>query len=82
ENYKVHNIKSMDVNLISNIAKELGLKETNAFYYGKPMVWLEAKHGAMNAIIRKFIKLVNLVLRVLPFGGRLFSPYIALQAKK
>lgn len=81
KNYDIHNIKSMDINLLKNICQNLDLKNIEVDFYGKPMVWLEAT-APQNAFTKKAIKLFSLSLKIIPFKGKFFSPYIYILADK
>src|ERR1700761_8486089 len=55
ENYDKHNINSMDLNLLKDCCRQLGLKEIEAYYHGRFTVWLENKSeqsGAAKAIVK------------------------------
>ncbi|MBP6755855.1 MAG: methyltransferase domain-containing protein [Bacteroidia bacterium] len=80
-NYNIHNIKSMNLLFLKKICKELDLKNIEIDYYGKPMVWLEAT-APQNSFVKRMIKLFSLSLKLVPFKGKYFSPYIYILADK
>ena len=84
-NYEKHNIECMDINFLSNILKELGLKNISVSYNGIFSVWLEdKKHKPL--WVRAFIKTIwsigKIISKIFPFDTKLFSPYIILIAQK
>ncbi|MFC5283760.1 class I SAM-dependent methyltransferase [Pedobacter alpinus] len=85
ENYNKHNIGSMNIQLLVTIAKDLGLKNVNAYYFGGFSVWLENKQQK-STFTKAFVKTIWYAGKLLtkPFGyqSRLFSPYIVLEATK
>jgi trans-aconitate methyltransferase len=84
-NYEKHNIKSMDPKLLTIIAKELGLKEVKAYYYGGFSTWLENKEEK-SAFAKLTVKSIwyagKIITKTFNFESKLFSPYIILEAKK
>lgn len=85
ENYNKHNINSMNINLLTTIAKELGLKDVSAYYYGGFSVWLENKQQK-SILTKSLVKAIWYAGKLLtkPFGyqSKFFSPYIVLEATK
>lgn len=82
ENFKIHNLKSMDYNNLCSIAKELNVSDYSIKYFKKPMVWIEPKKGFYNYIIRKLIKLFSITLKLIPFRNNYLSSYIIVSLTK
>lgn len=84
-NYEKHNISSMNPQLLAGYCKELGLKNVDAYYYGKYSIWLENK-AQQSSITKTFIKTLwltgKILTRIIPVESRLLSPYIVLRATK
>lgn len=84
-NYDKHFIESMDLQRLSAICKELGLKEIESFYHGKFSVWLENR-AEQNAVVKGLVKTIwlagKLFTKVVPLETKVFSPYIVLKAIK
>ena len=85
DNYNKHNISSMNPELLSACCKALGLKNIEAFYYGKFSVWLENK-SSQSGLSKAFIKTLwlsgKIATRIVPVESKLLSPYIVLKATK
>ena len=85
ENYDKHNISSMDVDLLRNICTNLGLQDVQVQWFGRFGIWLEREHekSLFARILKKITWFVGKVIfKFIPIDSRLFSPYIALVAKK
>lgn len=82
KNLRIHNLKSMDIVRLRNIAQQLGLKDVRVEYTSKPMVWLEPKPGICNRIARIFVKGVSYFVKLFPLKCKLLSPYIVISASK
>jgi len=84
-NYEKHNINSMNPPLLASYCKELGLKNVEAYYYGKFSVWLEDKANKP-AIAKAITKLVwvagKVFTKIIPVESKLLSPYIVVTATK
>jgi len=84
-NYDKHNIRCMDLQLLSNAAHELGLKNVKVGYYGGFSVWLENRKEK-SAITKAFIKALwyagKIPTKVLGFESKALSPYIILTATR
>ncbi len=84
-NYDKHNVKMMDVDLLKNICKELGLKEVKSYYYRRFSVWLENK-DEKSFLTKTFVKTIwilgKIFTRIIPIESQFLSPYIILEAKK
>lgn len=82
-NYDKHNIRSMDPEFLDRIARELGLKEVRAYYFGGFSVWLENRKEK-SLLTKTFIKALwyagKIPVKILGFESKLLSPYIILQA--
>ncbi len=85
DNYVKHNINSMDVDLLKNIAKELHLKDVDVYYFGGFSTWLENRHQK-SAIVKLFVKTIwfagKILSKIFPVESKLMSPYIVLTAKR
>lgn len=85
ENYLKHNINSMDPAMLARIAKELGLHDIKAGYFGKFSVWLENRKEK-SLLTKAFIKALwfagKVPTKILGFESKALSPYIVLEAKK
>jgi SAM-dependent methyltransferase len=85
ENYKKHNIESMNPKLLEEYGKALGLKNVKSFYYGKFSVWLENR-AKQPAFIRLFVTTIwtagQIASRIIPIDTKYFSPHIVLTATK
>lgn len=84
-NYDKHHINSMDLNLLSTIANELGLKNVKTYYFGGFSTWLE--HKKEKSLLTQFlVKTIwyvgKIVSRILRQENKLLSPYIVLEASK
>lgn len=83
-NYDVHNISCMDIDLLKNIAQDLGLTEVKCYYFGKFSIWLENKQEK-SIFVKGFMKVISIAGRVLtkiiPFESKFLSPYIILKGK-
>ena len=84
-NYLKHNINSMNPALLENIARDLGLQDIKAGYFGKFSVWLENKKEK-SLLTRAFIKALwfagKVPTKILGFESKALSPYIVLEARK
>ncbi|RYY33753.1 MAG: methyltransferase domain-containing protein [Sphingobacteriaceae bacterium] len=85
ENYNKHNIKSMNLQLLADNCKALGLKEVECYYSGKFSIWLENK-GQKSSITKAFLKGVWLAgkvfTKIVRVESKVLSPYIVLKAVK
>ncbi len=85
ENYKKHNIASMNLQLLADSCRQLGLKEVECYYSGKFSIWLEnkAQQGALAKAFVKGLWLAGKVFtKVIPVESKALSPYIVLKAVK
>jgi SAM-dependent methyltransferase len=84
-NYEKHNISSMDPQLLKAYCKELGLKNIEAYYYGKFSIWLENRQQ-QTALVKTFIKALwltgKIATKIIPVENKKLSPYIVLKAVK
>jgi SAM-dependent methyltransferase len=83
ENYDKHNINSMDLDLLKNACKELGLKDIEAYYHGKFSVWLENKSeqkGLSKAIVKAIWLAGKVFTKIVPVESKALSPYMVLKA--
>jgi SAM-dependent methyltransferase len=85
ENYEKHNINCMDLDLLHNTCKTLGLTNIETRYDGKFMLWFE-RENEKPFFVRLLKKVVWLPLKVffkiIPVDTKAFSPYIIVTAKK
>ena len=85
ENYKKHNIRCMDPEMLKAICIKEGLEVVQSRYFGRFSIWLEDEQRKSLAvrILKKMTWLLGKVLtKVIPFESRALSPYIILEAKK
>jgi SAM-dependent methyltransferase len=85
DNYKAHNIDCMDPQVLREWAKELGLKEIRAEYFGGFTMWLE-NYESLNVLGKLKFKckwlVGKLVYKLLKVKNEKYSPYIYLKAIK
>lgn len=83
ENYDKHNISSMNLNLLRDSCKALGLKDIETYYHGKFTVWLENK-SEQSAIAKGIVKAIWIVgkvfTKIIPVDSKALSPYIVVKA--
>lgn len=85
ENYKIHNIESMDLVKLRTTAEKLGYKNIEVYYYGKFLMWLEnlkSKSFVFKAIFKLVWFVLKVFFKIFPFESKAFSPYIVLIANK
>jgi SAM-dependent methyltransferase len=84
-NYDKHNISSMDPVLLAGYCRDLGLKDIEAYYYGKYSIWLENREQ-QTGLVKGFIKALwfagKVATKIIPVESRGLSPYIILKATK
>jgi SAM-dependent methyltransferase len=84
ENYAKHNIKCMDLELLENACRQLGLKDIRVYFAGRFMLWLENERK-QPTWVRLFRKATWFVLKVFskffPFETKALSPYIVITAR-
>ncbi len=84
-NYEKHNISSMNPPLLAEYCKELGLKNVEAFYYGRFSVWLE-NMAQQNLLVKMLIRTIwltgKVATRIIPVEHKRLSPYIVVKATK
>ncbi|MGN6639684.1 MAG: class I SAM-dependent methyltransferase [Mucilaginibacter sp.] len=82
-NYEKHNIGSMNPQRLAGYCKELGLKNVEAYYYGKFSIWLENR-DQQSALTKAFIKTLwfagKIVTKIVPVESKSLSPYIVVKA--
>ncbi|MCR8558560.1 class I SAM-dependent methyltransferase [Mucilaginibacter sp. BJC16-A38] len=85
ENYDKHNINSMDLQLLKDSCKQLGLTEIESYYHGRFTVWLENK-SEQNKVAKMIVKTIwwagKIATRIVPVESKSLSPYIVLKAVK
>lgn len=85
ENYSKHHIESMRLNLLSEVAAELGLKDIRTRYHGGFSIWLENKDrqpGFVKAFVKALWFMGKSWSKVFPLESRAMSPYIVLEGRK
>jgi trans-aconitate methyltransferase len=84
-NYEKHNISSMNPQLLAGYCKELGLKNVEAYYYGKFSIWLENR-DQQSSFTKLFLKMLwlagKIATKIIPVESKSFSPYIVVKAIK
>jgi SAM-dependent methyltransferase len=84
-NYEKHNISSMNPQLLAVYCRELGLKNIEAYYYGRFSVWLENKQQ-QSGLVKAFLKTIwltgKVATKIIPVESKALSPYIVLKAIK
>ncbi|HWD88901.1 MAG TPA: methyltransferase domain-containing protein [Mucilaginibacter sp.] len=84
-NYQKHNISSMDPQKLAAYCKELGLKNVEAYYYGKFSIWLENR-DEQSGFTKAFLKALwfagKIATKIVPVESKRFSPYIVVKAIK
>ncbi|MFB9842166.1 class I SAM-dependent methyltransferase [Mucilaginibacter ginsenosidivorans] len=84
-NYEKHNISSMNPQLLAGYCKELGLKNVEAYYYGKFSIWLE-NMAEQSGLAKAFLKLLwltgKMATKIVPVESKGLSPYIVVKAIK
>ncbi|MCC8408471.1 class I SAM-dependent methyltransferase [Mucilaginibacter sp. UR6-1] len=85
DNYDKHNINSMNLQLLADSCKQLGLKEVECYYSGKFSIWLENK-AEQSALAKAFVKGLwfagKVFTKIVPVESKALSPYIVLKAIK
>ena len=75
----------MDLKLLADCCKELGLKEVEAYYHGKFTVWLENK-AERTRLAKAIVKTIwfagKIATKIIPVESKALSPYIVLKAIK
>lgn len=85
ENYNKHYIPCMEINLLHQICKELGLENIEVVYTGGFMLWLENEsiQPTWVKIFKKACWLpLKIFFKIFPVETRYFSPYILITATK
>ncbi|GAA4333934.1 hypothetical protein GCM10023149_40990 [Mucilaginibacter gynuensis] len=85
ENYDKHNISSMNLQLLADSCRQLGLNEVECYYSGKFSTWLENK-AHQSSLTKAFVKTIWLAgkvfTKIVPVESKALSPYIVLKATK
>jgi SAM-dependent methyltransferase len=81
ESYNVHNLNSMKIKRLKNILIEAKLHNIDVRYTPKPMIWLEPKPNQLK-LLRIFIKIISMALKLFPIPCQLLSPYIIIYAER
>jgi SAM-dependent methyltransferase len=80
--YKKHNIKCMDVNFLKDVCQEIGLRNVEVGFYGKPHIWINASSPIDSKIVRFFVKYFNGLSQRIPKKNYFLSPLIYIKAVK
>jgi len=76
KNYSIHNIKSMNIELLNGILKELNLKHHKVTYTGRPAIWMEPD-APVGTLMRKLLIVLSKILARNPFRNNIiFGPHI------
>jgi hypothetical protein len=71
--------------LLAGYCKELGLKNVEAYYYGKFSIWLENR-DQQSSFTKLFLKMLwlagKIATKIIPVESKSFSPYIVVKAIK
>jgi 2-polyprenyl-3-methyl-5-hydroxy-6-metoxy-1,4-benzoquinol methylase len=81
-NYDAHNINSMIPARLRGMLAAMPLRNVKVAYTRKPMLWLEPRKGAANAVARRAVRLFSYAAKLFPVPSRLMSPYIVISAEK
>ena len=83
-NYDVHNIKSMDLDLLKSIANELKIENVSTYYVGRFGIWLE-NYKTQSVFVKFFFKTLFVIgkvaTRIVPVESKSLSPLIVLKGK-
>jgi SAM-dependent methyltransferase len=85
ENFKIHNLNSMKINVLSDAALKNNLENIDVKFQYKFGVWIEnvKDRSLFLKLMIKSLKAFGEVVKLIyPFNSRIFSPYIILTAKK
>lgn len=84
-NYDKHYIESMNLKLLADYCRQLGLKEVESYYHGKFSVWLENRaeqSGTVKALVKSIWWAGKIFTKLVPIETKTLSPYIVLKAVK
>ena len=84
-NFDKHYLECMNPAFLSEIAKDLGLKNVEAFYYGKFSTWLEnreEKSGLTKFFVKSIWYAGKIATKMVSIESKILSPYIVLKATK
>jgi hypothetical protein len=73
----------MDLDLLRDSCKALGLKDIEAYYHGKFTVWLENKSEQKTlskAIVKAIWTVGKVFTKIVPIESKALSPYIVVKA--
>jgi hypothetical protein len=83
-NYDVHNIQSMDLDLLKSIADELNIQDVSTYYVGRFSIWLE-NYKTQSIFVKAFFKMLfvcgKVATRIIPRESKALSPLIVLKGK-
>ncbi len=83
-NYDVHNIASMDLDLLKSIADKLKIENASTYYVGRFSIWLE-NYKTQNIFVKFFFKTLfvfgKVYTRIIPRESKALSPLIVLKGK-
>lgn len=82
KNYKIHNIRSMELRRLKRILSGMELKEFRVEYHGKPNIWLEA-NAPVGRKTRKMLLFFGKIIKRIPLKKNwLLAPHIVITGKK
>jgi hypothetical protein len=80
-NLRLHNLEAMRPERLLRAAVACGLEDAEAFYYGRPELWLE-RLDRRALPLRALVRAVNALGRRLPLPqGRALSAHVVLRAR-
>jgi trans-aconitate methyltransferase len=85
DNYKKHNISSMNPTLLAGYCKQLGLQQVEAYYYGHFSIWLEnmkQQNGPTKGFLKALWLAGKVFTKIIPVESKALSPYIVVKAVK
>lgn len=85
ENYNKHYIPCMNIEYLTEICQEIGLKDISVNYSGGFMLWLEneSKQPFWVKIFKKMCWLpLKIFFKIIPIETKYFSPYILITANQ
>ncbi len=84
-NFEKHYLDCMNPTYLAQIAKDLDLKNVEAFYYGRFSTWLENREDK-SALTKLFVKSIwyvgKIATKIITVESKALSPYIVLKANK
>lgn len=83
-NLNIHNLKSMDINHINHIMRDLEISKYKIFYRSRSLVWLEdlpSRHFLLR-LLTYLLNAVGIMMTVFGIKGKLSSTHIFIIAEK